>query len=222
MNELITYLSGFITPGRLQRFEQVLDFRTHYISVVLENIYQAQNASAVVRTCDCFGIQDIHIIENENDFKLDREVALGAEKWLSIHRYRESENNTLAAINSLRNLGYRIIATSPHKKYATPEDFDLSGGKAAVFFGTELTGISDIVRKQADDFLRIPMFGFTQSYNISVSVALVLQTLVYRLQSSAIDWKLTTDERMKLKLQWLRKSIRDIDFIERQFLDSKK
>ncbi len=114
MDELISYLSGFVTPERLARFEQVLGFRTRYLTVVLEDIYQSQNASAVVRTCDCFGIQDLHIIENQHDFIMDHEVALGAQKWLTIHRHTGTPQNTPAAINQLRKRGL------PHRCHQPP------------------------------------------------------------------------------------------------------
>ncbi len=222
MDDLINYLSGFVTPERLQRFEQVLESRTRYFTVVLEDIYQSQNASAVVRTCDCFGIQDIHIIENQNPFKMDGEVALGAEKWVSIFRYRNHENNTERAIQHLRTLGYRIVATSPDKRNVSLDEFSLEKGRIALFFGTELTGISENVAKQADELIRIPMFGFTESYNISVSVALVLQNLLWRLQKSEIDWRLGSEEKKKLKLDWLRKSVKSSLAIERKFRENKK
>ncbi len=221
MDDLIRYLSGLVTPERIARFDKVLEFRTRYLTVALEDIYQSQNASAVVRTCDCFGIQDIHIIENSHNFKMDSEVALGAQKWLTVHSYSTGEDNTMAAINQLRSQGYRIVATSPHSRDASLPDFDLHKGRAALFFGTELTGISATLEKNADEFIRIPLFGFTESYNISVAAALVLQDLICRLQASDINWKFTPEEKKQLKLQWLRKSIKDIQFIERQFLKNK-
>ncbi|HYW95895.1 MAG TPA: RNA methyltransferase [Bacteroidales bacterium] len=221
MDDLLNYLSGFVTPNRLARFEQVLDYRTRYITVVLEDIYQSQNASAVVRTCDCFGIQDVHVVENTNLFEMDREVALGADKWLTVERYGSDEENTLAAINTLRENGYRIVATTPHTSEIPLPDLNLNKGKLAIFFGTELTGISETVKTCADEFVKIPMFGFTESFNISVSVALTLQDLVSRLHKSDIEWKLNPGERDALKLQWLRKSIKDADFIEKQYLTGK-
>lgn len=173
--ELVQYLSTFITPERLEVFDRILKQRTRYLTVVLEDIYQPQNASAVIRTADCFGIQDLYVIENNNLFTIDKEVALGASKWVDIRRFNTKGNSTRRAIAYLRKKGYRIVATSPHEGDVNLEDYDLTKGKTALFFGTELSGISDLVRSEADEFLKIPMYGFTESLNISVSAGIILQ-----------------------------------------------
>ena len=100
--KLLQYLSKHITPERLNLFKRIIENRTKHITVVLEDIYQSQNASAVLRSCDCFGIQDVHIIENRNEFKLDTEVSLGSSKWLTLTKYNQKENNSLAAIKNLK------------------------------------------------------------------------------------------------------------------------
>ena len=217
--KIIQYLSGFITQERLQLFEKVLKQRTSYIAVVLEDIFQPQNASAVLRTCDCFGIQNIHIIENRNEFRVDREVAMGASKWLSLHKYNQQEQNSANAIKGLKQEGYRIVATSPHLNDNLLPDFDLSKGKAAIVFGSELPGISEVVKNEADDFLKIPMYGFTESFNISVSAAIVLYQLAQMLrEQSEIDWKLSEQERDDIKLAWLRATIKRSSLLEKRFL----
>ena len=172
--DLLQYLSKYITPERLNLFNNIIKNRTKYITVVLEDIYQSQNASAVLRSCDCFGVQDVHIIENRNEFKLDTEVSLGSSKWLTLNKYNQKSNNSLAAIKHLKKKGYRIVATTPHTKDLLLPDYDIEVGKTALVFGSELPGISDIVWNEADQFLKIPMFGFTESFNISVSAAIVL------------------------------------------------
>jgi tRNA (guanosine-2'-O-)-methyltransferase len=189
--------------------------------VVLEDIYQPQNASAVVRTADCFGLQDLYVIENRNRFVIDREVAMGASKWINVIKFDGKENNTIAAINHLREKGYRIVGTSPHEGDVNLEDFDLEKGKAALFFGTELAGISGLVKKETDEFLKIPMYGFTESLNISVSAAIILHDLTYRMRfHSRVDWRLTPDECDEIKLNWLRCSIKKSALIEERFLNS--
>ena len=217
--KLINYLSGFITPERLRLFEKILDNRTAYITVVLEDIFQPQNASAVLRTCDCFGIQHVHVIENRNKFKVDNDVALGASKWLTIHKYSRKAENSLEAINFLKKEGYRIVATSPHHNDQLLPDFDLNKGKSALVFGSELPGISEIIMQEADEFLKIPMTGFTESFNISVSAAIILYKLTEILgNQEAIDWQLTMQEKDAIKLQWLRNSIKRSSLLEQHFL----
>lgn len=220
--KLIHYLSQFIYDRRYQLFCGIIRNRTRYITLVLEDIYQAQNASATLRTCDCLGVQDIHIIENSNKFKVDGEVDMGASKWLTIHRYNQLENNTLEAIDSLREAGYRMVAATPHNNACTIRELDLSKGKVALLFGTELTGLSELALKNADEYVRIPMFGFTESYNISVSVALILYELTNRIRSSEIDYRLSPDEQDELMLQWLRASIRNSSLIEKRFYNELK
>ena len=105
--KLVRYLSQFVAEERLDLFEKVLENRTHYITVVLEDIYQTQNASAVLRTCDCFGLQDIHIIENQNRFKVNARVTHGSAKWVNLHRYKTLQNNTPDALAALKAQGYR-------------------------------------------------------------------------------------------------------------------
>lgn len=215
---LIDYLSKFVTEERLKTFDKVLDCRTRYITVVLEDLYQPHNASAVLRSCDCFGIQDVHIVENRNTYSINPDVTLGSNKWLSLKKYNRKESNTLEAYRSLRNRGYRIIATTPHTEDTTLEGFDLDRGKLALVFGTELEGLSEIAIQEADEYMRIPMFGFTESFNISVSAAIILYHLSNRLRNSTIPWELTQKEKTELKLTWLKRSIKKSDNLVREFL----
>ena len=216
---LIDYLSGFVTPERLETFCNALDNRTRYITVVLEDLYQPHNASAVLRTCDCFGIQDVHIIENRNTYSINPDVALGSYKWLTLNKYNRTQSNTLDAYHTLRSAGYRIIATSPHRDEKILDNFDLKKGKSALVFGTELEGLSEIAIREADEYLRIPMFGFTESFNISVAAAIILYQLTTQLRGSGIPWQLTREEKTNLKLAWLKKSIRKSDILIREFLE---
>lgn len=216
--ELLEYLSEFLTDNRLAQFNKIIEHRTNYITVVLENIFQPQNASAVLRTCDCFGIQNVHIIENFNKFEVDTEVALGASKWLTLHNYSKKANNSLDAIRALKKKGYRIVATSPHINEQQLPDFDISTGKTALVFGSELPGISDIILNEADEFLKIPMYGFTESFNISVSAAMILYDVTEKMRrDERINWQLTDDEKTELKIQWIKRSVKSSKMIEERF-----
>ncbi len=218
---LTKYLEQFITTERLELFHKLLNQRTRYLTVVLEDIYQSQNASAVLRTADCFGIQDVHIIENKNEYQINPDVALGASKWLNLVKYNEQENNTLEAISHLKKLGYRIVATTPHTKEVNLDDFDLSKGKAALFFGTELNGLTEEMIFNADEYLKIPMVGFTESFNISVSVAIILHHLTTSLRKSEIDWQLSDNEKEEILLEWLKKTIKKSSLLIDDFLSKK-
>jgi len=215
--ELLSYLSNFLTDDRKSLFEKVLKYRSKHITVVLEDIYQSHNASAVLRTCDLTGILDVHIIENRNQYEVNPDVALGSSKWLNLNIYNEQENNTIQTFQKLRKDGYKIIATTPHKNSQSLESINLTE-KIAIVFGTELTGLSEVAIKNADDYLRIPMYGFTESYNISVSAALVLFTLTERMRKENVDWQLTETEHLQTLLDWTRRSINKSDAIEKHFL----
>lgn len=207
---LVSFLSGFITGNKLALFNKILSQRTRFLTVVLEDIYQPQNASAVVRSCDCFGIQDLHIIENRNEYVINPAVTLGSAKWVDIIRYNEGNYNTTECINRLKSQNYKIVATTPSESASDLNEFALTD-KTALFFGTELTGLSEEVIKQADENIRIPMYGFTESFNISVSVALVLFSLRQKLQNSDIDFLLSPDECELLKLEWIKRVIKKSD-----------
>jgi tRNA (guanosine-2'-O-)-methyltransferase len=219
--ELIQFLSKFVTENRATLFDEILQERTKYITVALENIYQSQNASAVLRTSDCFGIQDVHIIENNNEYIINPDVTLGSSKWLNLHRYNELENNTLDAVNRLKADGYRIVATTPHTNDVNLDDFDVEKGKFALFFGTELDGLSDLVIENADEYLKIPMYGFTESFNISVSAAIILHHLTEKLKKSSINWQLSDNEKDPIKLDWLKKTIKMSSELIEEFLSKK-
>lgn len=220
--KLIEYLSNHVTEQRLAQFNKVLSQRTRYITVALEDIYQSQNASAVLRTMDCFGVQDVHVIENYNQYQINPDVTLGSSKWLTINRYNQKENNTEEAINQLKTKNYRIVATTPHTNQTELENFDVHKGKVAVVMGAEKRGISDVVMDNADEFLKIPMYGFTESYNISVSAAISLYHISTQLKNSDIPWHLTEAEKDDLLLEWLKKSIKKSDLIVQDFLSKSR
>ena len=221
MEALIDHFLKCITDERKALFEELIQKRTKYLTVVLENIYQPLNASAVLRSCDCFGIQDVHVIENYNEFKPDREVAMGASNWLTVNRYDKNENNTLDCIQSLKNKGYRIVATSPHNSQTDLINFDLSKGKTALFFGTEVEGLSDVVLENADEHLHIPMYGFTESFNLSVSAAICLYEMRMKMEKENIKWHMTEDEKNQVLLKWLRYSIDRSEIVEEDFLKNR-
>lgn len=215
--ELLDHLSTFISENRKEKFHHLIQFRTKHLTVVLEDIFQPHNASAVLRSCDCFGIQDVHIIENRNKYEINPDVALGSSKWLTLNKYNQEKENTLPCINKLKKEGYTIIATSPHKNDVNIENLDIKN-KTALVFGTEMQGISDVVKEQADGFVKIPMYGFTESFNISVSAAISLYALTNKLHHSTISWKLSEAEKNKVLLQWFRNSINKPEHIEEDFL----
>ena len=218
--DFLYYLQSFITEKRKSTFEKVLSQRTRHFTVVLEDIYQKHNTSAVVRNCDIFGIQDLHIIENKYNSYVSNQVAKGAQKWIDFHEYNSQENNTEKCISSLRKQGYQIIATTPHNDSCLLQDFDVHK-KSAFVFGVEKAGISNYIMNEADGFLKIPMVGFTESLNISAAVSIILQEITYRLKKSNINWKLSDEEKNEKRLDWCKKTINNIEKIEKRFYSEK-
>ena len=210
--ELLTYLEHFITEERKERFLQVISARTNHFTVAMEDVFQMHNTSAVVRTCEVFGVQQAHSIEGRFGKRLDAKIAMGAQKWLDVFRY----NDTQSCIDALRAQGYQIVATTPHKDAYFLNDFDISK-KSAFFFGTEKEGLSEQVLSQADTYLKIPMVGFTESLNISVAVAIVLQQLTDKLRRSQVAWQLTDEERLSTLINWTKKSIRNVKDVLKRY-----
>ena len=210
--ELYDELCRFISPERRDLFDRIAPERTRHVTVVLEDIYQAHNASAVVRSCDLLGVQDMHVIEDRNKYVVSDEVAMGSSKWVDVHRH-PSASGAVTCLDGLRAKGCTIVATTPAENGATPQEIDLRS-PLAFCFGTELTGISDAMKQRADVLMRIPMYGFTSSYNISVSVAIVLYTVITRLRASKVAWRMSAEEINALKLAWLRISVRHSDRVE--------
>ena len=199
-------------------FDNISVNRTKHFTVVAEDTYQDHNASAIIRSCECFGVQELHIIEELNRYRLAKRMTQGSEKWVDLHYYSEYENNTQTCIDRLKEQGYAIIATTPHERECLVEDYDIHR-KSAFFFGKETTGLSQEVLDQADGFIKIPMFGFSESFNISVSVALLLQSVMSRLRKDMnVNWRLSEEEILNLKIDWSIKTIQNGDRIAEKYL----
>jgi len=214
---LLAYLQGFMQDSRKTRFEKVLDGRTRYLTCVLENIADAHNANAVMRTCECFGLQDVHIIENGAKFKPARKVLKGSHKWLTVHKYREEENNTRRCLESLKKSGYKIVGTSP-KEDSIPLHQISIDRPIALVLGQEHIGISDIVREMADECVLIPMQGFTESLNISVAAAVMLYHLNHRIRELPEGrWALSSSEKDELRSTWTLKTLHRNELLIKRF-----
>ena len=203
---IIDYLSGFINEERRERLQQILRERTRHITVVLEDIYQPQNASAVVRTCECLGIQELHVIENLYEYRLNPAVVQGSSKWVDLTRHnREEQDNSRACIEQLKQRAYRIIAMDPAPGGKTVDQLDI-GDKLALCFGSEEPGLSATLTDLADETVRIPIHGFTRSYNLSVSAGISLYILVTALKNSSVNWQLDERDATDLYIKWLAAS----------------
>jgi len=203
ISALIDQLSQSITQKRYEKMREVLENRTRYLTVVLEDIFQPHNASAALRSCDSFGIQNMHVVEVKNKFSPVKTVAVGASKWLDVTRH----TSITACVQQLKEAGYRIVATTPHQQSHYLHELPLDQ-KTALLFGTEQYGLSPEAIASADMFVKIPMHGFTESFNVSVSVAICLYDLATRLRLSSVDHQLSQDEKSEIMLKWLQMTVK--------------
>jgi tRNA (guanosine-2'-O-)-methyltransferase len=215
--DLLRYLQHHMTEDRSVRFKKVLEHRTRHFTIAVEDVYQERNASAIVRSSDCFGIQDVYIIENHNEYQLSEGISRGADKWVNVHIYDGFPNNTEKCISDLRKKDYQIIATTPHSKGSQLEEFDISK-KSAFFLGGEKEGLTQEVMGKADGYIKIPIYGFTESYNLSVAGALLLYALTKKLHESDLDWGLNEDEKLDLQLDWTIKTVASSESLIRKYL----
>jgi len=213
---LTQYLEEFVGERRRGRLTEVLEARTNHLTLVLEDVYQTHNFSAVLRSADIFGIQTTNFIENRNKYKISEDVSMGSTQWLTLNRYQHHENNTRTCLTDLKAKGYKIVATSLHKNSVTLQELDISKPIALVF-GTELTGISADVEEMADKFVKLPMYGFTESFNISVCAALCMYELTTRLRNELTNFQLSVSEKEDIYIEWLKASIKKHDLIIKEF-----
>ena len=209
---LLEHLQSFLTVRRKETFERVLSERTRHFTVVTEDVFQLHNTSAVMRSCDVFGIQDLSIVEEINTKRIDKEIAMGAQKWVNLNRY----SSIVTCIDDLKTQGYQIVATSPYNQSVALHDFDVTK-KSAFFFGKERDGLSPTVLQKADVCLKIPIYGFTESLNISVAAAIILQDLTTKLRDSDVNWQLSPEEKDDLYYEWVKKTIKNVDEIEKHY-----
>lgn len=212
--EVLQRFYDIVSESKQEKYEQIASDRTRYLTIVLENIQKEHNASAVLRTCDCFGVQDLHVIEKDIHYEVQRDIALGAGKWVDIHSHAEGESPSLECIKSLKSKGYQIVATTPHTEKSIQE-IDISKPIALVF-GTEKTGVSEEILNECDDKVKIPMYGFTESFNISVSAAIAMNSIRGLLQNSDVNWKLSDSEQTLLKIKWCSSILREGEKLEQE------
>lgn len=204
-DERIALLSAFMTPERVATLERVLALRTRYMTILTENTFHPQNASALVRHCEAFGLQELHTVETLCRFNPTVNIVRGTDKWIDFRRHA----TTAEALSTLRTEGYRIVATTPHREDTTPETFDVTRGPFALVFGTEHAGISDQIAASADEFLRIPMCGLVESLNVSASAAILLYTLSSRMRTQVDGWQLSPSHSRRILYRWMCESVRD-------------
>ena len=205
-DKLYRFLSNHLSEHKRNLFDTIANDRTKHVCLVLEDLYQIQNISALFRSAESWGIQDVHVIENNNSFALHKRIAKGAGDWLSVIRYNNSPNNSEQCFNSLRKKGYQIAVTALTDDAVSLDEIDLSKPTAMVL-GTELTGASDYAISVADVKFKIPLYGFTESLNVAAAGAVIMRYSAEKIRSQNINWQLNEEELIDLKTTWAKKTI---------------
>ncbi|MBW8359657.1 MAG: RNA methyltransferase [Weeksellaceae bacterium] len=196
------YLKRFLTDERLTKIERYAAESSGYALPVMEDIFQFRNAAAIVRSVEACGFHKIVAMESENEFNPYLKVTKGAETWVEVEKMPHS----LESLQEIKNRGYKILAVSPENNATMLPDYDLKEPVALVF-GTEKEGVTDEILDFADETLAVPMYGFTESFNVSVAAAICFYELRQKLIKSGIEYKLTGDKLWELKVRWARNSI---------------
>ena len=208
------YLKQFLTEERLQKIEHFSKESSDFVLPVMEDVYQFRNAAAIVRSVEACGFHHVVALEEENVFNPNLKVTKGAETWVQV----EKMPNNLDSLKEIKSRGYKILAVSPEKNATMLPDYEVKEPIALVF-GTELEGVSDEVLDFADETLAIPMFGFTKSFNVSVAAAICMYELKQKLMKSGIDYQLSDEKLLEMKIRWTVNSIRSGEELLERFLN---
>lgn len=220
MNDLIQtfeFLKQFLTEDRLQKIENQSFESSNFILPVMENVYQFRNAAAIIRSVEACGFHKVVALEQENVFNPNLEVTKGAENWVEVQKMPAN----LDSVKKIKDRGYEIIAVSPEKNATMLPNFEIVK-PVALFFGTEWKGVSEEIIDFSDQTLAIPMYGFTKSFNVSVAAAICMYELKQKLLYSEIPYKLSDEERLKLKIRWTVNSINRGDEIYENYKKNNK
>ena len=213
--EIYDYLQQFLTDERLSKIEHFSKESSDFVLPVMEDVYQFRNAAAIVRSVEACGFHHVVALEEENVFNPNLKVTKGAETWVQV----EKMSNNLDSLKEIKSRGYRILAVSPEKNATMLPDYEVKEPIALVF-GTELEGVSDEILDFADETLAIPMFGFTKSFNVSVAAAICMYELKQKLMKSGIEYQLSDEKLLELKIRWAKNSIKSSEQILERFLGS--
>jgi tRNA (guanosine-2'-O-)-methyltransferase len=217
--KLFDFLSNYVTEHKKNLFQEVLSQRTRHLTVVIEDVYHPHNASAILRTAECFGLQDLYVIENRFEYKPSRNIIKGSGKWVDIITYPPAENNVSQCLRDLKSKGYKVIAATPHSGDANIEDLDINS-PTAIVFGGEKVGVSEEAIAEADGFVKIPIYGFTESFNVSVAAGIILHHLTLKIRQSLVNWQLPEKEKQEKYAEWVLKTVRHKEALMKHFYQS--
>ena len=184
----------------------------------MEDLIDPHNVNAVFRTGECLGIQKFHVIDNEQHFHVGKGVSKGSTKWIDIDCYdAEGGLNSESAIQKIKDKGLRLLVTSPSAKAIPINEIDISKPLALVI-GNERDGVSDIMKRSADQLISIPMYGFTESFNVSVASAILIHSLSNRIHQEVVNWEISEQVKANYRFEWYKKSMARPDYYQKFFV----
>lgn len=199
--DVIEALAPWVGDERRARLEDVLGRRLGGLAVCVENLHDPHNGAAAIRSLEAHGVQALHVVESIEPFRFSPRVTQGCDKWVDIVRHE----TFAGAATTLRAQGFKLYAAVPGARLALEE---VPVDTPAVFcFGNEHDGLSDEAIAACDDTFGIPMFGFTESFNLSVSVALSIRDAARRRRAVVGPTDLDEATRMRLRARWLALSL---------------
>jgi tRNA (guanosine-2'-O-)-methyltransferase len=168
VDAVIETLEPLASDERQARIQSVLEQRLGSVTVLLDAPHDPHNGSAVMRTCDAFGIPTVHVVPREEAFLIARRITKGTERWLEVHPHASPE----AAAQHLKRQGFELVATHPQGELTPPDLAHIP--RLALLLGNEHEGICATLQREASRAVRIPMRGFVESLNVSVAAAVLL------------------------------------------------
>ena len=201
---LLQPFDSMISDKRAERFRQVLMRRTKRLAVVVEDCHDQHNATAIIRSCDAFGVDTIYIVSSFQKFKVNKQVSRGTHHFMEIKVHKSIEE----AYRILRNDGYLIYASSlTSEKIINTEALQkiYNSQPLAIVFGEESSGLSEKATKLADGNFMIPMAGFAQSLNVSVALAVTVFALRGQELCQDADGNLTEAEQLQRYTKWVKR-----------------
>lgn len=204
MQEKIEADLPHITEHRRDLLVKVVQNRTRHFCMVLEDLFDPHNISAVIRTAEVFGLEDVHVIEEVNPYKVNKSILKGSIKWMNIYLHKKR----MACMEHLRKKGYRIAVASTNTNNSVL-DLDLSQ-PTAFYLGSEFTGNHPDTLAAADCEFKLPQYGITESMNVSVAGGVLMCYLDHFMQQKGRqNFTLSPKERDELLLEWLERHLND-------------
>lgn len=210
------YLKQFLTEERLAKIEHFSQESSDFVLPVVEDVYQFRNAAAIVRSVEACGFHKVVALQEEYSFEPNLRVTKGADTWVEVEKLPRN----MESFQNIKDRGYKIVVVSLENNAKMLPEYEITEPIALVF-GTEMEGVSQEILDFADETLAIPMYGFTRSFNVSVAASICMYELKQKLIKSDIDYKLSEEKLLRMKILWAVNSMRSGQQIFEKYLREK-